>query len=189
MMPLRVFAIASNVCFLAYAIPFRLWPIAVLHGFLLPLNLARLVQISRLTRLVRGNRSETTDIQALFSSAKLMHFSKGQMIFRKGDQADCAYYVRSGTVAFPEIGKAIGPGTMFGEMGLFSSEHTRTASAKCVEDELSLYRLDEQTLVAALYQNSRIAVYVLHLIIGRMIENIRQLESRLDYGANDAKRP
>lgn len=180
MVPLRIFAVASNVSFLAYAVPFRLWPIAVLHGLLLPLNLVRLFQIRRLIKLLRRSRSEPSEIGTLFSGTDLLHFAKGQTIFEKGEQADCAFYIRSGMVSFPEIGRTLGPGNMFGEMGLFSSEHVRTASAQCVESDVELYRLDEQTLVAALYQNSKLAVYLLRLIMSRMLQNLRQLEQGLE---------
>ncbi|MEM9708163.1 MAG: hypothetical protein AAF871_05175 [Pseudomonadota bacterium] len=42
---LRRFAIASNVLFLVYAAGLTLWPVAILHAALLPLNVIRLGQI------------------------------------------------------------------------------------------------------------------------------------------------
>ncbi len=44
---LRATAIASNLAFLSYALTLGLWPIIVLHGLLLPLNVVRLAQIER----------------------------------------------------------------------------------------------------------------------------------------------
>ncbi|VVC74968.1 hypothetical protein AQUSIP_02420 [Aquicella siphonis] len=47
MIPLRCFAIASNICFIIYAYytsP-QLYPILILHAFLLPLNISRLWQL------------------------------------------------------------------------------------------------------------------------------------------------
>lgn len=41
---LRWFAIASNILFLIYAAGMGLWPVFLLHGSLLPLNVVRLVQ-------------------------------------------------------------------------------------------------------------------------------------------------
>jgi hypothetical protein len=41
---LRIFAICSNLLFVAYAAPTGLWPVLVLHVLLLPLNVVRLSQ-------------------------------------------------------------------------------------------------------------------------------------------------
>src|SRR5690242_332745 len=50
MIPLRVFAIASNVCFITYGFFSSpvLYPVMILHLFLLPLNIIRLWQIKKL---------------------------------------------------------------------------------------------------------------------------------------------
>jgi len=45
MLTLRVIAIVSNIAFIAYALAAGLTPILVLHGALLPMNVARLVQM------------------------------------------------------------------------------------------------------------------------------------------------
>lgn len=44
MVPLRTLAIASNLAFIAYGYLDALWPILILHGTLLPLNVLRLIQ-------------------------------------------------------------------------------------------------------------------------------------------------
>ncbi len=43
MVPLRIAAILSNVAFIAYAFYDVLYPILILHSFLLPLNVVRTV--------------------------------------------------------------------------------------------------------------------------------------------------
>jgi CRP/FNR family transcriptional regulator, cyclic AMP receptor protein len=47
---LRATAIASNLAFLGYALQLGLWPIIILHGLLLPLNVWRLAQIEAARR-------------------------------------------------------------------------------------------------------------------------------------------
>lgn len=42
---LRTYAIVSNVLFTVYAVCLQLWPIAVLHSLLLPLNAVRLLEL------------------------------------------------------------------------------------------------------------------------------------------------
>ena len=52
---LRVVAMASNVCFVAYAWLMGLWPILLLHALLLPLNAVRLCQIEAERRRPGGS--------------------------------------------------------------------------------------------------------------------------------------
>lgn len=48
MVPLRWAALASKVAFLIYSVPLGLWPIAILHGALLPLNQIRLLELRQI---------------------------------------------------------------------------------------------------------------------------------------------
>ncbi|MEM9128741.1 MAG: hypothetical protein AAGA97_03345 [Pseudomonadota bacterium] len=52
---LRQRAIVSNLLFIAYAAPFGLWPIVVLHMVLLPLNWTRLAEL----QAMRGRKDQT----------------------------------------------------------------------------------------------------------------------------------
>jgi len=178
MVPLRILAIASNVAFLTYAGPLRLWPIVILHGLLLPLNILRLAQIRRLLRTIKTAQANSPHFGGLFSSGAVEVFRPGDHVFRKDEAADCAFYIRSGTVQLPEIGIELASGAVFGEMGLFSINRNRTASAVCVTD-VELYRLDQEALVVALYQNSAFAISLLRLVMSRMLQNMTRLEQQL----------
>src|SRR5580658_7230468 len=96
MLPLRWMAIASNVAFLAYAIPLQLWPIVILHGLLLPLNAYRLRQLYRMLANLRGASTQTIEVTQFL--AHLMHrqHPAGTVLFSKGEPGDCAYYIASG---------------------------------------------------------------------------------------------
>jgi hypothetical protein len=43
MVPLRLIALCSNVAFLIYACALHLYPILILHGALIPVNIIRLI--------------------------------------------------------------------------------------------------------------------------------------------------
>ena len=178
MVPLRILAIGSNFAFLAYAIPLHLWAIVALHGLLLPLNCQRLLQIHRLLQRITTLTKTPPDMAEMFANSALRQVPAGNTVFRRGDVADCAYYIRSGTVHFPEIDAELGAGAVFGEMGLFSSDQTRTASARCTT-ACELYRIDHQALVVALYQNAALAIGLLRLVMSRMVQNMQRLEQRL----------
>jgi len=106
MVPLRCLAIASNMAFLAYGLPLGLWPVAVLHALLLPLNILRLFQIRRTLANIRLARTSEVEAGPLMSSLALERHAQGTVLFRKGDWGDCSYFSAEGEVDIPEIGSA-----------------------------------------------------------------------------------
>ena len=56
---------------------------------------------------------------------------EGEVVFRKGDEADCVYVVASGSFRLIETGIELGAGQMVGEMGLVSEDHARTQGLQC----------------------------------------------------------
>src|SRR5690349_9885515 len=140
MIPLRMVAICSNVAFITYALLGvhegvfgRVLPILVLHAALLPLNVVRLRQLQDLLRAVRDCDAHDT-IRSLVPYMRTETHTAGDVLFRKGDPADRLFVVEHGRVRFPEIGKVVSGGDVFGEVGVFAPENVRTLSAVC-EDE------------------------------------------------------
>jgi CRP/FNR family transcriptional regulator, cyclic AMP receptor protein len=179
MVPLRCVAIGSNIAFLSYGICLGLWPIAILHALMLPLNTLRLVQIRRMLTGIRAARGNNIDVSAIARSFELVRYPKGTVLFQKGDRGDCAYYIAEGEIEFPEIGVRCSLGDLFGEIALFSPEHTRTASAICASD-VELYRIDEHAIVVAFHQSAPFAFSILRLVTRRLLENISNLETRTE---------
>jgi CRP/FNR family transcriptional regulator, cyclic AMP receptor protein len=178
MLPLRWTAVASNVAFLGYAVPLGLWPIVILHGLLLPLNIMRLIQIKRMLARLRAASAQDIDMRQFMARLQLREHPAGAVLFRKGDAADCAYYIDSGDVEIPERNVRMGAGQFFGEIGVFSPSRVRTGSAVCVS-AVTLYRIDESDLVAAFYQSPALAFSLVRMIVHRMGENLAQAESAL----------
>lgn len=171
MVPLRCVAIASNVAFLTYGAWLGLWPIAILHGLMLPLNSMRLMQIRRMLTEVRTARTSDLDLGAIVRSFEAVRYPRGTVLFRKGDPGDFAYYVAKGEITFPEIEARCGIGQLFGEIAIFSPEHARMASAICASD-VELYRIDEHALVTAFHQSAPFAFSLLRLITTRLLDDL-----------------
>jgi CRP/FNR family transcriptional regulator, cyclic AMP receptor protein len=178
MVPLRVVAIGSNVAFVAYAAPLHLWPIVILHGLLLPMNVLRLREIRRMLALLRVAKTQAIDVAPLLAQVEKRRYTAGATLFRKGDAADCAYYVVSGEVEFPERHARLGPGHFFGEVGVFASRGVRTSSAQCVADT-TLYRIRESDLVTAFYRSPPLAFALVRLIADRMGDNLELADEAL----------
>jgi CRP/FNR family cyclic AMP-dependent transcriptional regulator len=171
MAPLRLVAIASNVAFMSYAVLGlvygvfeQLYPILALHACLLPLNVARLRQLRRLVDAI-GGASDEEAIQALVPYMKTESRASGDVVFRLGDAADKLYVIQDGCVVFPEIGKQVRAGAVFGEVGLFAERGTRSLTAVC-ENECRLSAITKHEALALYYQNPRISMFLIRLVAG-----------------------
>ena len=118
------------------------------------------------------------NIRPLAYNLAPIKYARGTAIFRKGERGDCAYVVGAGEVEFPELGAQCGSGGLFGEIAVFSPDHVRTASAVCASD-VELYRIDEQAILMASYQDPALASALLRLITRRLLHNCAHLEAEL----------
>jgi CRP/FNR family cyclic AMP-dependent transcriptional regulator len=57
MVPLRVVALFSNVAFLVYGGALHLWPVILLHGALIPINIWRLTAEFRTTETAKAAKA------------------------------------------------------------------------------------------------------------------------------------
>ena len=172
MIPLRGVALASNVLFIAYGAAIQLYPVLVLHLILLPINAIRLVQMQRLVRHVRAAQTQALSINSLLPFMHRRDFAAGQTIVRKDEAADRLYYLAEGKVEIPEFGKVLGPGTVVGEIGVFSPHGVRMATAIC-QTYCQVYELSESDAKQLYFQDRSFGFAVLQLMITRLIEDSR----------------
>jgi hypothetical protein len=176
MLPLRLTAVGSNVGFITYAllgldygIFGRLYPILVLHSCLLPLNVIRLRQLIGLVEAVEGASNQEA-IQALIPYMKTRSYGAGHLLFRRGDRADTLYVIQEGEVVFPEVGKTVSAGAVFGEVGLFAPEGDRSLSAVC-ENDCRLAEISKEKALELYYQNPRFGMFLIRLVAGLLVQN------------------
>lgn len=174
MLPLRSFAIASNVAFAIYGYFGDLYPVLVLHLFLLPLNIIRYWQVRKLLRDVRAAAKGDLSLEWLIPYMSETSYKKGSRIFTKGDPADKMLYVHSGRIRITDIDgvvrtKMFERGSVIGEVGLFAPDRKRTATA-IAEEDTEVYSVDEDRIVELYYQNPKFAFYLVKLITRRLIE-------------------
>lgn len=169
MIPLRLVAIGSNVAFISYALLGleygvfgELYPILVLHAFLLPLNVIRLRELRGLLTAVRSATDEEA-VHALIPYMKPETHPAGHVIFRRGDPADKLYVIQQGHVVFPDVGRRLAAGAVFGEAGLFAPQGTRSLTAVC-EDDCRLSAISKEKTLELYYQNPRFGMFVIRLI-------------------------
>ena len=185
MIPLRIAAICSNLLFISYGLLSGLWPAALLHTLLLPLNIHRLLAMRRLVhRVAAAAHADFFEAEWLRPYMRRMSFLKGQTIFAQGEPAHGVYFIVSGQVRFPEVNEQAGPGLMFGEIAICTHEGRRTLSCVCDTDVEVLYMTNEE-MRELYFQNPEFGFHLVRLIVGRMKRQIDRLQP-LNIGSTPA---
>jgi CRP-like cAMP-binding protein len=90
-----------------------------------------------------------------------------------------------GGIEFVEIGEAMEPGRLFGEIAFFAPDKRRTLTARCTSDGTVL-RIDEATFQQLYFQNPAFGFQVVTLVAGRLMADRQRLEQRLAASAQSA---
>lgn len=178
MMPLRWLAAASGVFALAYAV-LAPAPITLLTaGLLLPLNLWRAVEVTRLTQRVRraGVQADMAGVW-LKPYMKSRRLKAGQVLFAKGDYADRLYMLVQGQAELAEIGRPLEAGRIFGEIALFSPEQTRTQTVRAVSD-CTVLEIAGSTVKELFYQSPAFGFHLMELLAVRLGADVHRAELR-----------
>lgn len=188
MIPLRVFAILTNIILIATAIPMHNYLIVLLQALVLVLNSYRLHQMLQLVRDVK--RSVNSDLSMDWLKPFMIErkCGAGEILFYKDEKADDMLYIVSGRFRLVESGIELPVGAIVGELGMLSPQKARTQSLECIEDGLILsvsYNKVEELYV----QNPAFGFYFLRLASARLFQNIGTLEQRLAQASATVPKP
>jgi len=178
MIPLRIVGIASNVAFIAYGILFHSIPTVMLHSTLLPLNIFRLREMYKLIQQVRAASKGDMSLDWLKPFMSKRTVEAGEILFRKGDEANHMYFVVDGQLHLNEIDINIQPGAVVGELGMLAPARTRTQTLVCTQSG-SVLEIAYDRIEQLYYQNPKFGFYFLRLSTARLFENIARLERAL----------
>ena len=178
MVPLRWLAAGSNLGLIVYGALHPSLPTLAVAVVLLPINMYRAVEITRLTR--RVSRAEMASDQSglwLKPYMKARNFRAGHTLFRKGDKAEHMYLLVEGQLELVEIGLAIKPGSILGEIALFSPSGLRTKTARCVS-ACTVLQIHESTVKQLYYQNPSFGFHLINLLAGRLSDDVARAETQ-----------
>ncbi|MEO1194053.1 MAG: cyclic nucleotide-binding domain-containing protein [Pseudomonadota bacterium] len=170
LVPLRLVAIASNLFFIFYGALEGLVPILVLHLALLPLNCLRLWELKASEAELQTSLTADFSPEAIIPLMEERRFPAGSVLFKAGDPSEEVYVLGEGVVELPELSVWLGPGDLFGEIGLFAKDGRRTASAHVVKDSI-IYALPRAALTKAMAEQPKLGILLLRLITDRLLEN------------------
>jgi hypothetical protein len=178
MIPLRVFAILTNILLISTAIPTHNYPTMILHAVLLPLNSYRLHQMLQLVRDVKKSVNSDLSMEWLRPFMTERKCAAGEVLFYKDEKAESMFYIVSGRFRLVESGIELPVGAIVGELGMLSPSNVRTQTLECIEGGMILsvsYAQVEELYV----QNPAFGFYFLRLSSARLFQNLDTLEKRI----------
>lgn len=167
MLPLRALALAANVFFVGYGLIDGVLVTLLLHATLLPVNAKRTWDIHKLIRDIEAVKADAPYAEWLVPHMTRRIVRAGEVLWRKGDPASEMVYVKIGTVRLIELNEELGPGTLLGEIGLFSPDNRRMLGLECVT-RCVLYSLTAEGMYMLYYQNPKLGFQVMRLAVGRL---------------------
>ncbi len=179
MIPLRLLTVGSNIGLLIYG-ALRPSPITMMiAATLLPINIYRAIEMTRLTR--RVNRAEVAGNQAglwLRPYMKPKRLRAGQVLFRKGDRADRMYLLAQGEMELADIGVKMASGRIFGEIALFSPNKIRTHTVRCLTP-CTVLVISYGTVKQLYFQNPAFGFHLIELLASRLGNDVERAERQL----------
>jgi serine phosphatase RsbU (regulator of sigma subunit) len=99
-------------------------------------------------------------------------FRKGECLFKIGDPADKLFYILKGLIRLPELGRFVKAGQVMGEMGIFSPNKQRSATA-FAEEEVIAYTMGGDEVRQLMRRDPELATNLLEVILKRMMEHLK----------------
>ena len=168
--PLRIAAIVANALAMAYSALHGTYPTFVLNAVLLPLNAWRLHGMLKLIRDIDAAAKSDMNADWLLPYMRPQVFKAGDIMMKRGEYARGAFYVASGEAEIVELGKTVGPGSLLGEIGLFTPDGLRVSTVRAKTD-VQAARIDYDQFKQLYFQNPEFGFRLLHLIVGRLQES------------------
>jgi CRP-like cAMP-binding protein len=105
-------------------------------------------------------------------------YYKGEVLFRKGDQADEMFFTVTGKFLVTEINVELASGQIVGEMGFLAPGNRRTQTVECVESGQVL-AISYDKVRELYFQNPTFGFYFLRITSERLLQNNARLEKLL----------
>ncbi|HEY1092420.1 MAG TPA: cyclic nucleotide-binding domain-containing protein, partial [Burkholderiaceae bacterium] len=173
MLPLRIVALASNLLFVAYGLLEGPVPSLILYLAMIPINVQKVLEIRHLIRAVEQAQADSPVADWLLPHMQRREARAGEVLWRQGERATEMLYLQAGSLRLQEIGELLGPGTLVGEIGLFTPDRRRTLSLVC-ETDCTLYSLSAEAMAQLHFQNPALGFHVMQLIVARLLRDVER---------------
>ena len=175
MIPLRILAILSTLGFGAQALEHKDWTGVALHSTLLIINLYQLWNIRRTLLAIEHTRGDAPVHEWLLPHMKKKKFAPGHVLWKKGDEANHLVYLERGEVLIEDHARTLGPGSLIGEIGLFSLDRQRTATIVC-QTACVCHMMTDEAIHLLYFQNPHLGFYLIRLIVQRLLQDVSRAQ-------------
>lgn len=173
---LRYLAIAAAVLLGLYGIVAGIYGLVAVAVLAVLANAWRLWEAERVAggaRRAAAGAGAPVTVDWLLPHMEPLALPKDHVLFKKGDPADAMYFVSRGRIGLEEIGVEIGKNSLFGEIGVFAVENTRTATAVCLED-CALLRVSAERMRELFYENPDFGFFLVGIITRRLVADLER---------------
>jgi CRP/FNR family transcriptional regulator, cyclic AMP receptor protein len=179
MVTLRWLAAGSSVALLGYGVLHPSIISCVVSAVLLPVNVYRALEASRLTRRVKKAAGDA-NMAGLWLKPymKASSYKAGHVLFNKGDHADKLFLLVDGEMNLADIGRPLEPGRVFGEIALFSPTRIRTHTVQCATD-CTVLEIHETTVRQLYFQNPSFGFHLIDLLVSRLSNDVDRVEKQI----------
>jgi hypothetical protein len=167
---LRIAAIIANALAMAYSYSHGTYPTFALNAILLPVNVWRLRAMWKLVHDIDDAIKGDLNVDWLLPYMYPVNFKAGDIMMTAGDYATEAFYVLEGEVLVGSD-KVRGPGTLLGEIGLFTPNGLRITTVQCKTD-VKAAKIGYSEIKTLYFQNPQFGFRLLHLITARLQEHV-----------------
>lgn len=179
MVTLRWLAAGSSVALMGYGVLHPSVISCVVSAVLLPVNVYRALEASRLTRRVMRAASDA-NMAGLWLKPymRAKNYKAGHVLFNKGDHADKLFLLVNGEMKLSDIGRALEPGRVFGEIALFSPTRIRTHTVQCVTD-CTVLEIHETAVRQLYFENPSFGFHLIDLLVSRLSNDVDRVEKQV----------
>jgi len=153
-------------------------------------------EAEQLAKVPMLSRLKTSKLKLLAFTSELVTLRPGQMLFHKGEPSDCTFVIMQGTAEVLTTGQDgkplvvvnLGIHQLIGEMGVITNA-PRIASIRAA-DELLVMRIERDTFLALLSENSDVALDVMQQLTNKLAKSHAQAEQlKIALQNSDVKHP
>jgi CRP-like cAMP-binding protein len=124
---------------------------------------------------------DASKLKLLAFTSQCLSFDDGEVLFREGDRADCAYVIMSGEVEIVAdtggtefVAGTLGKNQLFGELAvLTNSPRSATLRAK---GELTALKISDDNFLKLLVENPEVALEVMRTLSEKLVLSHHQVE-------------
>jgi sigma-B regulation protein RsbU (phosphoserine phosphatase) len=105
-------------------------------------------------------------------------FKRGEYLFKAGDPAEKLFFIASGLIRLPELDRVMRAGQVLGEVGIFSPNRSRSASA-LAEEDVAAYTMGREEVCRLMSRDPGLATNLMEVVLKRMLGQLKtEIEAR-----------